>query len=327
MNKFFYIAAFFLLFFTGCSSKKYYEPDETQSFKQKTTDLDSKIIDINNDGATLENTSFLSKKGILENTKPSYKFLNFTNDTLLASDNNANIYIKNDTVDSELSFDKNIVSASISKNLLAFGAVDNSLTLYDLNTSKILFKEYSKPSSINNVKIANPIFLNSVVLYPTLDGKVIIVDLKTNAIIKTINIDPQSDINNIIFLKEVGQSLIAATSKKLFTFINGRSNIKDVDIQSVIVHKKYIYVATLDGQIIQYDLALNEANATKFRFAKILALAYGSSLYALESQSYLLKITPDFKDVTVYDFSFDEEEKVIAIDNKIYFEDKYIELD
>lgn len=327
MNKIFYIAAFFLIFFTGCSSKKYYEPDETQSFKQKTTDLDSKIIDINNDGATLENTSFLSKKGILENTKPSYKFLNYINDTVLASDSNATIYIKNDTIDTVLPFDKNIVSASISKNLLAFGAVDNSLTLYDLDTQKVLFKEYSKQSSINNVKIANPIFLNSVVLYPTLDGKVIIVDLKTNAIIKTINIDPQSDINNIIFLKDIGQSLVAATTNKLFTFINGRSNIKDLDIQSVIIHENYIYVATLDGQIIQYDLALNELNSKKFKFAKIVALAYGSSLYALESQSYLLKITPDFKDVTVYDFSFDEEEKVIAIDNKIYFEDEYIELD
>ncbi|MGB3750667.1 MAG: hypothetical protein WA945_03815 [Arcobacteraceae bacterium] len=327
MNKIFYIAAFFLIFFTGCSSKKYYEPDETQSFKQKTTDLDSKIIDINNDGATLENTSFLSKKGILENKKPSYKFLNYINDTVLASDSNATIYIKNDTIDTVLPFDKNIVSASISKNLLAFGAVDNSLTLYDLNTNKILFKEYAKQSSINNVKITNPIFLNSVVLYPTLDGKVIIVDLKTNAIIKTINIDPQSDINNIIFLKDIGQSLVAATTNKLFTFINGRSNIKDLDIQSVIVHENYIYVATLDGQIIQYDLALNELNSKKFKFAKIVALAYGSSLYALESQSYLLKITPDFKDVTVYDFSFDEEEKVIAIDNKIYFEDEYIELD
>jgi len=327
MNKFFYMAAVSLLFFTACSSKKYYEPDETQNFKQETIELESRIIDINNDGATLENNSFLSKKGIMHNTKPAFKFLNFANDTLLSADNEANIYIKNDSIDRVIAFEKNIVSASISKNLLAFGAVDNSLTLYDLDTDKILFKEYSKQSSINNIKITNPIFLNSVVLYPTLDGKVIIVDLQTNAIVKTINIDPKSDINNIIFLKDIGQSLVAATSKKLYTFINGRSNIKDIDIQSVIVHENYIYVATLDGQIIQYDLALNQLNAKKFKFAKITALAYGSSLYALESQSYLLKITPDFKEVTVYDFSFDEEEKVVAIDDKIYFEDEYIELD
>jgi len=327
MNKIFYIAAFFLLFATGCSTKKYYEPEETQSFKQETVKLNAKIIDINNDGATLQDNTFVSKKGILENIKPTYKFLNYVNDTLLASNNDATIYIKNDVIDTILPFDKNIVSASISKNLLAFGAVDNSITLYDLDTKQVIFKEYLKSSAINNIKIANPIFLNSVVLYPTLDGKVIILDLTTKTIVKTINIDPQSDINNIIFLKDIGQSLVAATSKKLFTFINGRSNIKDVDIQGVIVHNDNIYVATLDGQIIQYDLSLNKLNAKKFRFAKIVALAYGSSLYALESQSYLLKITPDFKDVTIYDFSFDEEEKVVAIDDKIYFEDEYIELD
>jgi len=327
MNKIFFGAAFFLLIFTGCSTKQYYEPEQTNSFKKSSINLESTIVDINSDGATLANTNFISNNGILHHMQPSYHFINYTNDTLIAADKNANIYIKNDTIDTVIPFDKNIVSASVSKNLLAFGAVDNSITLYDLNTNKIVFKEYFKASSINNVKIANPIFLNSVVLFPTLDGKIIIVSLQKNSIIKTINIDPQSDINNIIFLKEIGESLVVATSKKLFSVINGKTNIKNVDVQNIIVYEDFIYVATLDGQIIQYDLELNQLNAKKFRFAKIVALAYGSSLYALESQSYLLKITPDFKEVTVYDFSFDEEEKVIAIDNRIYFEDEYIELD
>ena len=99
MNKIFYIAAFFLLFATGCSTKKYYEPEETQSFKQETVKLNAKIIDINNDGATLQDNTFVSKKGILENIKPTYKFLNYVNDTLLASNNDATIYIKNDVIE------------------------------------------------------------------------------------------------------------------------------------------------------------------------------------------------------------------------------------
>jgi len=324
MKKIFYFLTFFLLIFTGCSSKQYFEPEDTYSYKGTTLDLNSAIIDLNSDGATLEDKSFISKEGLLNNSKENYKFLNFSDNTIISADSSATIHLKNEQLDEVFLFDKNIISASKNKNLLAFGSIDNSITLYDIQTKRTIFKEYSKHSSVNNIKIANPIFLNTVVLYPTLDGKVVILDLKTNTIIKTINIDPSSDINNIIFLKEINDTLIAATSKKLFSFVNGKVNIKELDVQNVIIDKKNIYVATLDGEIIKYDFFLTKIDSKKFRFAKINALAFGTSLYALESQGFLIRISEDFKTVKIFDFSFDEEEKVIAIDNKIYFEDEYI---
>jgi len=324
MNKLFYLTTAFLIIFTGCSSKQYYEPEDTLSFQEKTFEIESPIIDLNSDGATLEDNAFLTKKGTITNTKEDYRFLNFIDDTTLSSDLSANIHIKSESLDEVIKFNKNIVSASKKKNLLALGSVDNSIILYDIDTKQIVFKEYLKPSLINNVKIANPIFLQRVVLFPTLDGKIVIVDLLKNQIIKTINIDPKSDVNNIIFMKENADTLIAATSKKLFSFLNNRVHLKDVDVQSIIVKDNYIYVATLDGNIIKYDSSLNQLASHKFKFAKINALSFGTSLYALESQGFLINISEDFKDVKIFDFSFDEEEKVIAIDDKIYFEDEYI---
>jgi len=324
MNKLIYISVFFLIIFTGCSTKQYYEPEDTSSFKEDTIDLDASIIDLNSDGATLENDQFISKTGIIKNTKENYKFLNFSDDTVLSSDSNGSIYLNNQITDSIIHFDKNIIAAAKSKNLLAFISIDNSIALYNLDTKQVLFKNYLKSSIINNIKIANPIFLSSVVLYPTLDGKIVIVNLEKNTVIKTINIDPKSDINNVIFIKEVNDTLIAATTKKLFTFVNSKVNLKDLDVQNIIVNKNNIYVATLDGEIIKYDFSLNKLASKKFKFAKINALAFGTSLYALESQDFLIRISEDFKDAKVFDFSFDEEEKVIAIDNKIYFDDEYI---
>ena len=205
--------------------------------------------------------------------------------------------------------------------------MDNSITLYDLDTKQILFKEYLKHSTVNNIKISNPIFLNTVILYPTLDGKIVVVSIESKDIIKTINIDPKSDVNNVIFLEELADALIASTSKKLFTLLDGKVSIKDMDIQNIILKENFIYVATLDGEIIKYDISLNKITSKKFKFAKINALAFGKYLYALESQGYLIRLSSDFKDVKVFDFSFDNKEKVIAIENKLYFEDKYIVLD
>jgi len=324
MIKFIYISLFTLILFTGCSTRQYYEPEDTSNFDIKTNDLSSNIIDLNTDGATLENFEYISKEGILKNLKPNFKFLNFQEDTILAADDNASIYIKNDTIDKTLSFDKNIISASKSSNVLAFSSNDNSITLYDIEKEQTLFKEYLKYSSINNIKIANPLFLNSLVLYPTLDGKIVIVDTKTKAIVKTLNIDPNSDINNIIFLEKIDDSLVAATTSKIFSFVNGAPNIKEIDVQNIILKDQFIYVATLDGQIIKYNKELQEIASKKFKFAKIHALAIGEYLYALESQEYLIRIDKEFKNAKVYDFTFDNEEKTIAIDNKIYFEDKYI---
>lgn len=324
MNKIFYIGVFFLITFTGCSTKQYFAPEDTLSFKQDTLDLNGTIIDLNSDGATLDDKSVIYKE--LKNNKISknFKFLNFSDNTLLSADSNQSINLKNTTLDETLHFDKNIISASKNKNIIAFGSIDNSITLYDIVSKKTLFKEYLRPSAINNIKIANPIFLSTVVLYPTLDGKIVIIDLKKNSIIKTINIDPKSDINNIIFLKEYNNTLIAATTKKVFTFDNGNVKLKDIDVQNILMNKNFIYVATLDGQIIKYDLSLNKIASKKFKFAKFNALAFGTSLYALESQEFLIQISDDFKKVKIFDFSFDNEEKVIGIDNKIYFEDEYI---
>ena len=47
MNKTFYLAVTLLLIFTGCSSKQYFEPEDSYSFDQDTQELSGTIIDLN----------------------------------------------------------------------------------------------------------------------------------------------------------------------------------------------------------------------------------------------------------------------------------------
>ena len=328
MNKLFYFTFLSILLFQGCSSKQYFEPKKTQDNILMVHKLDSTIIDFNSDGATLENNKFISYKGISQVAlEDNYKFLNENNTTILSSDTNGSLAIYQNNSFENIHFKKDIVAATIENNLLAFIYNDNTIGLYDTTTKKIVFKEYLKVSLINDIKISNPIFLNSVILYPTLDGKIVIVDKKKHTLLKTINIDPKNKINNIIFLKTIGDSLIAATPKKLFSFIDGDVKIVDLDIKNVAIGKKKIYVSTLDGQIIQYNEYLKKINSKKFKFAKFYTIGFGKYLYALESQGYLLQIDEDFKITKIFDFSFDEDEKVITIGNKLYFENRYITLD
>jgi hypothetical protein len=314
------------VFFQGCSSKKYYEPEDSESISINVYDIDSKIIDFHATGATLQNHSFISKKGVSTlSLDEGFRFLNQSENTILSANDNGTLMVQfEDNTKKTIQFEKNVISATIDGDLIAYLLIDNTAGLYDLSEERIVLKEYLSVSVLNDTRIASPIFLNSLVLFPTLDGKVLIVDKNARTIFKTINLDPQGDVNNIIYLEALGNTLIAATNNKLFTFMDGRVKTITKEVRALAVSDENIFLATLDGQIIKYDQALNELASVKFKFAKFYALSFGSDLYALESQDYLIKLDKNLEKYTVYDFSFDEEEKVFALDNKIYFEDSYL---
>lgn len=46
-------------------------------------------------------------------------------------------------------------------------------------------------------------------------------------------------------------------------------------------------------------------------------------LYALESQGYMITMDENLDDVNIYEFDFDNEQKVITIGNKLYFENLF----
>ncbi len=325
MKKSILLISFFVLLFQGCSTKKYYEPEETYNNYFTVYDLGSKITDINSDGATLENGHYVSKDGLSTDTlEEGYTFLNKNHNTLLSTNDEGTLSITKNNHVEKIKFDKNIVSATIEENLIAMGFIDNSIVLYDTIEKKTVFKEYLNLSVLNDIKITNPIFLTSLILFPTLDGKIVIVDKNKKTIYKTINMDPKNDINNIIYMKAMGDTLIAATPNKVFSFVNGRVKIIQLDVKNVAVSAKNIYVATLDGNVIKYDEKLTKLDSKKFKFAKFHSMVYTDALYILESQGYLIKIDKDFQNSEVIEFSFDETEKVISVDSTIYFEDSYI---
>jgi hypothetical protein len=317
----------FVLLFQGCSSKKYYEPETTYDSNIAVYDLGSNITNINSDGATLDNGKFVSKEGLSsEFLEEGYTFLNKNNGVLLSTNDQSFLAITKGGTTEKIQFDKNIVSATIEDNLVAMIFIDNSISLFDIKEKNVVFKEYFTVSILNDIRITNPIFLTSLVLFPTLDGKIVIVDKNKKTVYKTINLDPQNNIHNIIYLNAIGDTLVAATPNKIFSFVNGKVKIVTLDVKNVAVKDKNIFVSTLDGRVIKYDEQLNELDSKKFKFAKFHAMVYGDSLYILESQGYLIQIDKDFQNVAVIEFSFDEKEKVVAIEDTIYFEDNYITL-
>jgi hypothetical protein len=319
------LSALFLL--TACGSKKYFEPENVKStLKIEKSSLSSTIKSMNRDGATLEDGTIITRDGVSKFKLPeNFNFLNTSNTgKVLATNYKDTLLIGN----KEFKFDNIVVAASLKDNKLAVLYSDNSIELLDVNTKKTLFKEYLTVSLANDTRIANPHFMGNLILFPTLNGKIIIVSSITNKSVKNISVDLDNQFNNIIFLKviEDKQTLIAASANKLVTISTEKITLKDFQIRDIIINKESIYLATIDGRLIKLNLQLEKIKSKKFKYSKIHALAFTNSLYAVESQNYLININEEFTNNTVYDFDFNNEERLIVIKNKIYTDEREITL-
>ncbi len=317
-----------ILLLSACSTKKYFEPKKVSDvFEAKETTNFSSIKSMNRFGATLENGKIITYDGISKFKLPKgFEFLSVSNSgKILATNYKDTLMVGNE----KLTFKDIIIAASLKDDKLALVYSNNTIELLDFNTKKTLYKEHLSISLANDTRIVNPYFMGSLVLFPTLNGKVIIVSTKTNESIKTISVDPNGQFNNIIFLSVIkkNQTLILASPNKLVTVSSKTITSKDYELRDVLVHDEDVYIATIDGQIIKLNSQLEELTKEKFRYSKIHALAFSNDyLYAIESQGYIIKIDSDFIKSKVYKFKFDNEKKMIAIGNKIYLDERTITL-
>lgn len=312
------------LFFNGCSSKQYYEPTDISSdFDAKIIDTPSFISTINANGATLDNNMFIDKIGIFKNQLPiGYSFVNNTQSGVVASNKTKKLLFldTNETI----KFKSNVISASTKGDLIALLFSNNSIGIYDKKLKQFKLKKYFKASALNDTRIAMPLFLDKIILIPTLSGKVIVLDSKSFKILRTLTVDPQNEVKNIIILETINDTMIAGSPNKIVSIWDGNLYTKEFFIQSYIISDDFIYIASLDGTIYKLDLKLNIIKKKKIKFAKFQALAIGEYLYAVESQGYIVRLSKDFEKITTYSFPFEEDEKIFVNKNKIYIENRLI---
>lgn len=307
----------FLIILTGCSSKQYFEPKKTQGdYKGETIYVNENISSFNKSGATLKNGLFISKSGIstkkLEN---GFYFLNQENKKTISTNYEDSIFINEELFKLDLS----IVAGSVKENLAALISSDNALILYNLNTKKIEYKNYLKESVINDERITNPLFFNELIIFPSLDGKLVIVNYKTKKLINEILVDPVGKFNNISFLSVVNDTLIASTAHKIISIKSSNTIIKDYEVRDIIATKNHIYFATIDGTIIKTDVSLEPIFQKKFKYAKIFTLMFKEKLYALESQGFLIELSKNLTQEKIYNFYFINEKISFSQNNRLYY--------
>jgi len=318
------------LLFSGCSSKQYFEPEQTYSASQAMTAYGSSIVDLSRDGATLQNGQYIGKKGVQHiNLGEGYRFLSESATYVLAGNSEGKLKIINKksgkvirTVDLEVP----IVSASIHNGTVAYILNNNAFGIYRISGDKKVMENRSEVTYAIDTRAASPMFIDSLVIMPMLDGKLVIMDSQDPVDAKVIYLSSDKIFNNVIYLSRMGDTLIAATPKKLISVgVDGQMEYR-ANISDVAVSGNTIYLFTKEGEIIKLDRMLKDLGLKKFKYAHFAAsTVLGGKIYALDQQGSLIVLSSDLKKYKIYDIG-EVESPVFISGTKLYKDGKIINL-
>jgi len=300
-----------LLLFSACSSKEVYEPIKLDADWKAYETSKEAIIDTSSNVALLEDRTVLTEDGSIVDitVAPSFRLISQSDEWIVSAsvDGNVTLVFKNDiTVFKHLALKKSVAGASVSGNELAVLFADNEMAIYDIDTQATLFKEQGGKYTAVDSRVVNPIFMRGLVLFGTLDGKVVFVNQAKRKRLRTVIVSSEDNFNNVIAFNVVENKIIAATSYKILSMAKKEIRVK-YELRSIVYDTNRVYIATKQGEIISLTSNLQVESKVKFPFAHFYAMVVvGEKLYVLEKEGYLIVLDKNSFEYTVHEVDFDD---------------------
>ena len=318
------------LLFSGCSSKKYFEPEETYSASSASSSYGGSIVDLSRDGGTLESGQYVGKEGVSSITLgEGYRFINESGKYVLAASVDGNLKVidkKTKEAVRVISLKIPVVSATIKNGVIAYVLNNNSFGIYQMTGNRKLVESRSETTFAIDTRAASPMFIDNLVVMPMLDGKLIIVSVADSENAKVVYISHEKAFNNIIYLARKGNTMIAATPTKLLTLGNGGEREYREKISEVAYDQGIIYLFTKEGKIIALNSDLDTVGESKYKFAHYAAgTASDGKVYALEQGGSLIVMDSALSKHKIYDVGEVDEAAYIA-GTKLYKDGEIIEM-
>jgi hypothetical protein len=316
-------------FFSGCSSREYYKPEEVEgSWKSSKS---AKEMVVSTTTAALLKDGFVQVGSLKTTIKPhkDEHLVGSSGDFVILAKVNGELRLVDIKSEKEIVFSlkKTVASASVDGEFLAVLFANNEMAVYKLDDKTLYLKEQGDSAIVVNSKIVPPLFRDGLVLFPTLDGKVVIINLQTKQKLRTVIIDAEKYFSNVLFFELLEGKMVVATQNKILSLSQDEKRAT-YDIRSVIRDGSFLYVATKQGEVKKLDSSLNELSSKKFAFAHILGLiASGDKIYAAERNGYLIALDKDLEHFKVYKADIDEDSSTYIYDKSFYIGDELISVE
>ena len=318
------------LLFSGCSSKKYFEPEQTFSASNASTSYGGSISDLSREGGTLKSGQYISKAGVSSiNLGEGYRFLNENDQYILATNTEGILKVidkKTKEAVRAVSLKVPVVSATIKNDVIAYILNSNTFGIYQMKDNRKLVESRSEATFAIDTRAASPIFIDGLVVMPMLDGKLIIVSINDIENAKVVYLSTEKAFNNIIYLARKGNTMIAATPKKLLTLGSNGQNEYKANISEVVFDDGIIYLFTKEGEILALNSDLEKVGEAKYKFAHYsVGTALNGRVYGLDQGGSLIVMNSALSKQKIYDVG-EVDEPTFITGTKLYKDGDIIEL-
>ena len=329
MKKLWLIIPALVLMLGGCASKNIYTPRQIKGTLNYSGRLPAPIVEVTREGAVLKNGQIITARdGLLDLKLPKgFAYLGEDGERIIAAADDGRLIILSKKDGKKLfseSFEEAVASASVKGDLLAMVLANNTLVLHDLRLNEMIYKEPLPPAPALDARMANPVFLNDLIVFPSLDGRLLVMQSDKKVVLRDIAISDKPLFNNVIYLKVIHNTMIAATGSKVISINPKTIQTMVVGVKDVIYTDEGVYLFTKGGRVIWTDPFLRIKRELKFPFAIFSAVSLGKNLYGIEKSGYLIRIDKTLQNYQVYQLPEKIRTKVFAYDDHLYFDDRYI---
>ena len=319
-----------LVLISGCSHKEVYKPENVKGEWRNAGHLSASISQTTQSAALLKNGRLLTKEGEKNIQIPeSYRLLNANDGWIITVSPEGNLVLfPEDGSDAKVTFEfkRQVAAASIQNDTVAILFSNNEMAIYSLESKKLLFKEPSNAPIAVDARIANPYFLKELVLFLTLDGKIVIVNSETKKVLRSVVVSSDEYFNNITYKNVIDNNLLASTGTAVLALSQKEAREK-YEIRNIAYTADGIWLTTKQGEIIALSPTLQFKAKKKFPFAHFVGISVQNDrVYALEQEGYMIALTKNLLAYDVYDVDMDSDNKIFLGDGRFYFDDRYINI-
>lgn len=297
-------AALFVLMFTGCSDKKYYEPKKVDGVWNKTGEMVYEISDVAPDGAMLDNGQLITQTGVKKYTIPTdYRFIAQSDGWYISATIDGNVTfhdIEGSRDDINITMKKTVASVSVKRDTVAVLFASNAVGIYSLSTGELEMKDEGSPAVAVDYRVPKPSFFGNLIIFMRLDGKITIINEDTQEVLRNILVSSEDYFNNVIYLNMMNNILIGATGYKMLAFGNNERR-SDIEVRDIKYTGEGVWVTTKQGEVIAMTPELQVKSKLKFDFAHFEGMIILDKIYLLEKEGFMIVIEKDLSSFAVYE--------------------------
>jgi outer membrane protein assembly factor BamB len=236
------------------------------------------------------------------------------------------VYNYKGEVTNELNISARPLAATIENDIMYGVNINNEVFIFDIQAKSFIYKKRHTKVLTLDSKIAKPVVSDELVVIPTLDGKISIFDTKSNGFIRDIRVDGSTNFANATFLHIEGNILFCATKNRVVQITPKNFIEKNYLLKDVIYLDNFLYLFTVEGNIIKLDENLEEVASAKLKFARFSsAKVKNDDIYLIERTGYVVVLDKELNIKKTYEVAIDNE-KILILDNMLYFGNKYKKL-